>query len=568
MHEIKKADRIRRLLFLFLVCVTAFACMTACAEKFSIRASMTMEDTHVTVSSRYVNNKYTLFIPGNWELSRVYIEMTGSERIRVGDTEIVSGQVNDLTGCLGQKQKYYNAKGGRQSGTLSILYGSAVSSLHLEVDAGELKKANKDKHYIIDQGTAVYVEADGKISYAGGIESLKGRGNSTFAYSKKPYQLKLAAKADLSGMGKDKTWLLIANWLDLSLLRNQIIMQLACQVGMPYAVESRMVDVYLNGEYNGLYLMTEKIQIGKSRVRIRDLEESTETVNSVDVSTVSAFKETDTEGLLMLRGYEIPEDPEDITGGYILEIEKSYRFRDKIDNGFRTADGLSVTVKEPTCASRAQVTYIGRLVSDFHRAVLAEDGISPDTGKYYAEYIDMDSWALKWWMEEISKNYDAMASSQFFFKDSDSVDSRLFAGPCWDYDLSFGNMHAQNFMIGTMPARDYVAVYSTKKTNIYRALYLHEDFRQKLSDMYRTRVRPALGILLGETEAQTGDNLRSFDRYAADIDASALMNFTRWPESLVSGYYTKSGTTHARSADFLKNFLVKRVEYLDSVWLQ
>ena len=102
--------------------------------------------------------------------------------------------------------------------------------------------------------------------------------------------MKLASKADLSGMGKDKTWLLIANWLDLSLLRNEIILQLADQIGMPYAVECRMVDLYLNGEYNGLYLMTEKIQIGRSRIRITDLEETTETINTVDVSTVKKFK--------------------------------------------------------------------------------------------------------------------------------------------------------------------------------------------------------------------------------------------------------------------------------------
>ena len=554
--------------FLLICMAVLILAGTACAERFSITATAVFGKTEVSVHSRYVNEKYTLYIPGNWDLSSVYIEMTAQDRIRVGETEIVSGQMNDLTACLGKKQPFYNAKGRRMSGALTILQGSSIPSLYLDMEAKELSQVNKNKHYVISAGTVKYIEKDGNVSYDGRLSSFKGRGNSTFAYSKKPYQLKLSRKADFSGMGKGKTWLLIANWLDLSLLRNEVSMQLSRQIGMQYALDCQMADVYINGNYQGLYLITEKVQIGENRINITNLEDATNAVNKVPVENAENFKETKTEGLQMLRGYEIAQDPEDITGGYILEIEKSHRFSSKIANGFRTANGISVTVKEPTYASRSQVTYIGRLVSDFHKAALAEDGYSPDTGRYYADFINMDSWALKWWVEEISKNYDAMASSQFFYKDSDRVDPLLYAGPCWDYDLSMGNMYAPNFIIGTMPTRDYVAVYSTKPTNLYRALYLHEDFKALLKQMYRERVRPALAILMGETDAGTGDSIHSFDAYAAEIEASSEMNFTRWPESTVNGYYKKSGTTHEKSLAFVKNFLQVRMEYLDSVWLQ
>ena len=541
---------------------------TACAERFSITATAKFGETEVSVHSRYVNEKYTLYIPGNWDLSSIYIEMTAQDRIRVGETEIVSGQLNDLTSCLGKKQPFYNAKGGRMAGTLSILHGSSIPSLYLDMEKRELNKANENKHYVVTEGTAKYIEKDGNVSYDGTLTSFKGRGNSTFAYSKKPYQVKLARKADFSGMGKGKTWLLIANWLDLSLLRNEVAMQLSRQIGMRYALDCQMADVYINGNYQGLYLVTEKVQIGENRINITNLEDATIAVNQTAVENAKHFKETKTEGLQMLRGYNIAQDPADITGGYILEIEKTHRFTEKIPNGFRTANGLSVTVKEPTYASRSQVTYIGKLVSDFHKAVLAEDGYSPNTGKYYADYINMDSWALKWWVEEISKNYDAMASSQFFYKDSDRVDPLLYAGPCWDYDLSMGNMYATNFVYGSVPTRDYVAVHSTKSTNLYRALYLHEEFHQLLKETYRERVRPALAILLGETGAAAEDSIRSFDAYAAEIEASSEMNYTRWPESIVNGYYKKSGTTHEKSVAYLKRFLQERMEYLDSVWLQ
>ena len=328
-------------------------CASAKAANFSITASTWIGETEVTVKSRFVNEKHTLYLPGNWDITQVYLEIAGQSSIRVGDTVLTSGQENDLSTCLGLKQRYYNARGRQMSGTLYILHGSEMPSIHFTVDSKQLSQVNKSKNNVIEEGNFLYVEADGSIAYDGPLASLKGRGNSTFAYSKKPYQVKLPEKVNLSGMGKGKTWLLIANWLDLSLMRNQVMLDLAREVGIPNALSCQMADVYFNGTYNGLYLVTEKIQVGKKRVDIYDLEEATIQANDTPVVGTKRIDETKSEGLAILRAYAIPNDPEDITGGYILEIEKSYRFRDKITNGFRTENGISVTVKEPTYASRA-----------------------------------------------------------------------------------------------------------------------------------------------------------------------------------------------------------------------
>ena len=560
----------RRMSVILMTLLLCLVCRRGLTAGFSIKASQVFDGTEVTVVSRYVNDKYSLCLPGTWDLTNVQITLSGRDEIRVGETVIRSGEVNDLSGCLGVRQTFYNAKGGKMAGTLTILQGSRIPALYVELSKKDLKAVQKDKENKASEGTVTYVEADGRVTYAGAIGSFGGRGNTTFKYSKKPYQLKLPEKVSFSGMGKGKTWILLANWLDLSLLRNEVMLHLSQAAGIPCAVDCTPADVYINGEYNGLYLVTQKIQVGKERVNIQNLEKATEEANPEPLDSYSRFREGSkgvpvTSGLKMLRAYSIPNDPDDITGGFILEIEKSYRFKDYVFNGFRTADGLSVTVKEPTYASVAQVTYMGQLFSDFHKAVLAEDGCSPDTGKYYADFIDLDSFACKWWMEEISKNYDYLASSQFYFKDSDKVDSRIFAGPCWDYDLCLGNMHADNFVYGSVPTRDYVAVHSTQKVNLYRALYLHDDFHALLRQLYRERIRPQLAILLGESR-ETG-LLRSFDSYADEIAASSQMNFIRWPESLVKGYYAKSGTTNQTSVSYLREFLVQRTAYLDSVWM-
>jgi len=453
-------------------------------------------------------------------------------------------------------------------GRIRVFQGSEIPALYLTVDSKELAKVNKSKENEITEGRAVYQEADGSISYDGEIRSFKGRGNSTFGYSKKPYQLKLEKKANLSGMGKARTWLLIANWQDLSLLRNQMMMNLAKQIGVTFALDCIPVDLYLNGEYNGLYLMTEKVQIGKHRVNITNLEDAVAAVNQdTPVEEAEPFRETSDTGVQTLRGYEIANDPEEITGGYILEIEKPARFRDYIQNGFITADGLSVTIKEPTYASRAQVTYAAELVSDFHAAALAEDGISPETGKYYAEYINMDSFARKYWVEEVSKNYDAFASSQFMVKDSDSVDGLLYAGPCWDYDLSLGNIFLAGRQNAANPEGEYQSRYG-KKNHLYWALYRHDDFQEAINKVYREEVSRALRIFLGDEAPGEGDVICSISEYAARIEKSAEMNFARWPESNVHGYYTESGKTHEKSVQYLEKFLRKRYEYLQETQIE
>lgn len=145
--------------------------------------------------------------------------------------------------------------------------------MFITMDARAYTALNKDKTKTISQGSVLYQEADGSITYNGSLTQLKGRGNATYSseYRKKPYQLKLSQKVSLSGMGKGKTWILLANATDTTLLRNQVTYQLARAMGLPYSVDCRQMELYVNGEYRGLYLLTEKIQISKSRVNITNL---------------------------------------------------------------------------------------------------------------------------------------------------------------------------------------------------------------------------------------------------------------------------------------------------------
>ena len=549
---------------LLLVLLSLGLCSTAQAKTYGITASCADMPETGEISAQVSDNRYVLYLPGVWDISNITLTVDGIDGFYAGETLISSG-VYDLSGLAGTEWPLTYASSGNRFGTLTIFHGSDIPSLFMTIDAKLLDKVHKDKNFDVTDGRVTYVEADGSVAYDGALTSFHGRGNATYAYRKKPYQFKLPEKVSLSGLAKGKTWILLANYLDLSLLRNQITLDLGREIGIPYAVGTQPVDLYMNGEYHGLYLLSEKIQISSSRVNITNLEELTEELNDKALTSYRRFNES-TRAFPIYKGYEIPNDPEDVTGGYIFEIEKLYRLRDDERNGFSTKLGLNITIKEPTASSRAQLAYASSLFQDFHNAVYAEDGYSPDTGKYYMDFIDPASFAAKYLVEEYVKNYDAMASSQFLFKDSDQVDGRLYFGPLWDYDLCMGNTQLNSFIKGSSPDYEYLAVTHQRNDNLYWLLSRHEDFMSVVRRDFWERLVPAASILTGEAEPPEGSALRSVDAYAAAIEASAAMNFSRWPEAGVSGYYKGSGTTHEASVAYVKEFLTRRLAAMEELW--
>ena len=514
-----------------------------------------------TVESRKGTAGYILSLPGSWDAGKITLEMDGEECLYLGKEkkEIRPGQEIDVREYLGQKTPVYNANR-RELGNLVIHRGSEIPALFLEVDEKELGRANGNKDYAIPEGRAVYCEADGTVSYDGPITQMKGRGNNTFAYAKKPYQIRLAEKASLSGMYKAKTWVLLANWNDVSLLRNQIALDMSRAAGLRNAVSCVQADVWINGQYNGLYLITEKIQIKKGRLELRDLEEETEKVNSEPVSSFSMFLEKGNRNYPLMRGYRIPENPEDITGGYIMTIEKYARLRDYKLAGFRTRKELSVQIKEPTYPTREQVEYLASLVNDMHLAVIADDGVNAETGKYYTEYIDAVSFAVKFLVEDWTKDYDFIGGSQFMYKDSDDRDPLIYAGPAWDYDLSFGNLGDR----GTSATGNYITAISRKTANIWWELSRHDDFMDIVRDIWTEKFRPAAAILLGEAEAGAESAVRSLDSYAEAIRDSAKMNYARWSVSKTT--MARSAGSFENAVSYLKKWIADRTKYMDGVY--
>ena len=503
-----------------------------------------------------VSHGRNLFIPGSWDISRITLEIEGFEALRLSfdGPDIRPGEETDLTAYAGQKISLFNSKG-RILG-LSVYQGSDIPSLFLTVDSKMLAKVRKSKNNEITGGRAVYMEADGSVTYDGAITQLKGRGNNTFAYPKKPFQVKLDKKAALSGMAKAKTWVLLANWNDISLLRNQIVMDMCREAGLRYALSCTPADLWINGDYNGLYLLSEKPQIKKERMDLRDLEEETEALNDAPMDDTLQIRKGSETNLPLYRWYRIDHDPEDITGGYLFTIEKYARFRDYKVPGFRTRKDLSIHIKEPTYPSQAQTEYLGGLVNEMHQAVIAEDGINPETGKYYTDYIDLDSFALKYLAEEWSKNYDYIGGSQYMYKDADSRDPLIYAGPAWDYDLSFGNMTDRGHSSGG----HYMTSVSRKPSNLNWLLSRHPDFMERVRKIWTERFYPAAAVLLGEKPAGKDSVVRPLDEYIARIRPSAGMNYSRWGYGKTTD--PDAGRNFENACNYLKKWITRRTAFM------
>ena len=290
-----------------------------------------------------------------------------------------------------------------------------------------------------------------------GVIKIKGRGNTSWNWPKKPYRIKLDKKTDLFGMGKNKNWVLLANYLDESLLRNTTASQISKELGLE-TMDSVWTDVILNGEYVGNYQLCEQIRIDSTRVDIFDWESEAEDIaskvakaekkqgNVLDKSALEDCLKEDlawvTSGQFTFDGKEYSladygiETDYDISGGYLFESSNEY---DEVSK-FTTNNGLMVMLNSPEFlyTNEEMTAYVQSYWNDFESAYKSEDGYAETAKgkKHYSELADLDSMASYWVLMEIMANGDAIRKSRFAYKD---IGKPLVFGPAWDFDWSSGS---------------------------------------------------------------------------------------------------------------------------------
>lgn len=513
---------------------SAFSVMTAFAEeaqpsqtlsKFSVSAidgGTAVELGTVSWWKSEVDGKYYVFMPSNTSLASIKVWFTAAGDVYCGTEKLENGKATEAFSGGGE----FVLSVGESSYTVVFITSSKLPTMYINTPEGGLERIHADKSHKEKGCTMLAINEDGGVDYNSTLASMKGRGNSTWGKAKKPYNIKLDSKAKLFGMEKAKSWCLIANYEDLSLLRNQIVYALGADIGMEETPDCRSVDLYINGEYMGVYLVTEKVEIEKNRVDITDLEKATEKLNDNDLDSYAqqgVFGEYARYIEGTQKWFDIPNDPENITGGYLLELELGGRYNDE-PSGFTTAAGQHVIVKSPEYASEAQVKYISSYWQEMEEALYSDTGYN-SLGKHYSDYIDVESYAEQYLIEEWSGDWDAGITSNYFYKD---VDGKLVAGPIWDFDSAAANSKAPhtisdptqwNARTRTLWYNALMGSNNVKAVpNIYALGFRHADFVESVESEWKDSFYPAAQTMLN----------KKIDGYVDEIKGAAVMNAIRW----------------------------------------
>ena len=495
----------------------------------------------------------TLVLPSNVEPEAVELYFENTEDVKVlvkgkqGKQAIENGQSLDLT-KLCEEENYtltiQGKKGFKKSEKeIRFVFTSEIPAMYLSSDdsinEGRAWVESSEDKSNKATGSLFMQNGDGTVVYEGALTQIKGRGNSTWGYDKKPYQIKLEEKTDLlqteNEKNASKTWVLLANYVDVTQLRNAVALGLGAEIGMTMNVENQYVDLYYDGEYRGCYLLTEKVEVGKGRVAIENLDDLNEEVNAgTDIEDLPTATAVTANGATYTY-CEGMQSPEDITGGYLLEMDFPVRAVEEVSY-FYTTRGNYVVVKSPEFASKEEMEYIASLYQEYEDAVYHE-GINPNTGKSYSDYVNADSIAQCYLINEFAKNRDGFSSSTYLYKEAG--EDQMYMGPLWDYDLSLG--------IGGGDLAEAVSAKGllTARTGMGAELIQIPAFKEKIQEIYERDFYPV--VVQG---------LESLENYCAGIEASIACNDLLWVQE----------QPWAESVNELKEFCEGRAEYLKDIF--
>ena len=504
--------------------MSVFCLVLAMATVLSVAAGATYKNGTQTEIDDVYPNSNVYYLPSNVDMTALELDVSasywqigsGEKKEFKGTVDITGGKTTDRYGNTCYKVKLYV---GQSATTYTFYILSEIPNVYVETSTGVdflyRSKENRDKSAEIiitdENGNIVYDDVSAKTN-----SEIKSRGNATFGYAKKPYQIKLAKKTDLFGMGKAKTWILLANYMDSTFIRNAISFEIADTLGLAYSPKSTFVNLYIDNEFCGLYQLCEKTQIGTNRIEITDLEELNEKANDgVNLNALRTVVESpNLPNLTQISYVSGMSNPADITGGYLIELDNIHGMSEK--SWFRTANNNVYTVKSPECASREQVLYIAALVSEMEEAIYSASGKN-SKGKHFSEYVDVESLIAMYMTYEITKNWDAYVGSTFFYKDKDDggKTSMIYAGPAWDFDHSFGNLKRLTY--DTDKTELWAA--GTKRTDFCRffgaKLIMHDECKELLAK-YATLAADKISEMLADGGFVKTMSQKLYDSAAAD----------------------------------------------------
>ena len=374
-------------------------------------------------------------------------------------------------------------------------------------------------------------------NYNGNI-SIELRGSSSQSFPKKSYSIETQDilggnnNVSLVDMPAENDWVLYAPYSDKTLIRNVFTYYFGNKI-MPYAPRTKMCEVVLNGDYIGVYVLTEKIKQDQNRVDIADL-----TVNDVAGDSLS--------------------------GGYIIKVDKttgsSYDFYSNfLPPGALSGQtiGFQVHYPRPDTILQVQVDYIHDYLDSFELALNGPDYADSLLGfPYFADGLSFIDFFI---MNELTKNVDAYRASTFLYKDKASNGGKLKMGPLWDFNISLGNANYCNGESVSGWGKDFNSICGTHGNLVP---FWWDKLEQ---DPAYVTLRKCRWDYLRQNSLHTDTLISFIDNMALYLDEAQQRNFTRWPT--LGNYVWPNdfiGNTYQEEINYFKTWLTNRMTWLDN----
>ena len=343
---------------------------------------------------------------------------------------------------------------------------------------------------------AVFFENDKAISDTMKL-SIRGRGNTSFKMPKRSFKIDFTDKVEVLGMPENRDWALLANYGDKTLLKNYIAFKLSEWLEASYTPRSRFIELFLNGSYRGIYLLTETVEVAKNRVNIPEQQWS-----------------------------------------YLVEIDRKFRDDEEIVFNEREVTFRIHSPKDPTEESKKRLSLhldsLERYLEYIHQDYTLALDSTPDN------WFDIRDFVRHYWIQEFAKNTDAIPYTSVFF--TWVAGSVIRMGPIWDFDVAFGvpieqedptEWYIRNYswyrrMAKAPNIKDSIATYWEENRNVFEALPDSIDaFAKQISAAAENNYNRWDDILENINE---DTHTKAFDSYAEAVDdlKSWVKERTRW----------------------------------------
>ncbi len=562
-----------------------------------------------TGSSHNTRTSYVLYIPKDVDLSAVTLYNGYDKELTINGTTIPANG----SAVANLSETTYTTSGAT-SQTVQVMQGSSSSmyfhttkkgkdyKLPTKINASDVDPEDKDS-VKADGGTCVTIQ-DGVVSDSLVLAQIKGRGNSSWKasaeiFGKYAFNMKLDKATELFGLPKSKSFCLLANNADESMLRNALTYDLAKNVGLYDSPEFEFVDIYDNGEYLGTYFVCEKVDVADKNKLIKG--EAFDDINEDAVTTVdpeAEINEDKNSGKYTYNGTQydmqyctVMDDtsniPSSTEGTYLLEFEIGERYKSEA-SWFKSPKGQHVVVKSPEFATKEQVQYIAKKFAEMEATVYN----SSSSLSQISNYIDVDSFAKMYLIQELSSNLDAAATSYYITVDCSgntiengvlTDNAKFVASPVWDYDWAYGQYDSNSAYVrydkdGKVISTNSVTGWFAKnksmddsrsstigKRNLQAELASHSAFQPVIKKVWN-------GTGLGDgngfyDNVKTYYNTQLNDWYSQITDSMA-MNEYRWGfikgDNASSWGSDDTGDTLSAAVDFLKNWITDRSAWLNT----